>query len=142
MAEERIERRGGKRAGSGRKLIPIDADAIERAASIGCTVEEMAALANVGVVTLLDRVKRDDVLAAAITRGRNMGKATLRRLQWQGAVDGNPTMLIWLGKQMLGQVDRTEQKIEAEIGIFAMSDDDVRARALQLIAKARGEGDG
>jgi hypothetical protein len=29
----------------------------------------------------------------------------LRRLQWKGAEAGNPTMLIWLGKQMLGQRD-------------------------------------
>jgi hypothetical protein len=30
----------------------------------------------------------------------------LRRAQWKAAVsDGNPTMLVWLGKQLLGQQD-------------------------------------
>jgi hypothetical protein len=30
----------------------------------------------------------------------------LRRAQWQAAVtDKNPTMLVWLGKQLLGQQD-------------------------------------
>lgn len=30
---------------------------------------------------------------------------TLRRLQWKAAEGGNATMLIWLGKQLLGQKD-------------------------------------
>jgi hypothetical protein len=34
------------------------------------------------------------------------GKASLRRSQWKAAQDGNPTMLVWLGKQMLGQRDK------------------------------------
>ena len=36
------------------------------------------------------------------------GRATLRRLQWQRANGGADTMLIWLGKQMLGQKDKVE----------------------------------
>ena len=27
-------------------------------------------------------------------------------MQWKAAANGNATMLIWLGKQMLGQVDQ------------------------------------
>jgi hypothetical protein len=39
--------------------------------------------------------------------GRLQGNATLRRKQYQLATqgDGNCTMLIWLGKQLLGQRD-------------------------------------
>ena len=29
-------------------------------------------------------------------------------MQWQAAENGNPTMLIWLGKQMLDQKDKVE----------------------------------
>jgi hypothetical protein len=32
----------------------------------------------------------------------------LRRLQWKLARAGNATMLIWLGKQWLGQTDKVE----------------------------------
>jgi hypothetical protein len=39
---------------------------------------------------------------------RASGRATLRRLQWQRANGGSDTMLIWLGKQMLGQKDKVE----------------------------------
>ena len=33
------------------------------------------------------------------------GKATLRRMQWQSAQNGNVTMQIWLGKNVLKQSD-------------------------------------
>jgi len=36
------------------------------------------------------------------------GRASLRRMQWKAADKGNATMLIWLGKQMLGQKDQVE----------------------------------
>ena len=51
---------------------------------------------------------RNPEIEAAIERGADRGKATLRRMQWKGAQAGNPTMLIWLGKQLLGQKDRSE----------------------------------
>jgi hypothetical protein len=41
------------------------------------------------------------------------GKRSLRRRQYQLATEeGNPTMLIWLGKQWLGQADKQEVKQE------------------------------
>ena len=43
-----------------------------------------------------------------IDEARASGRATLRRLQWQRANGGSDTMLIWLGKQMLGQKDKVE----------------------------------
>lgn len=42
-----------------------------------------------------------DILAA----GRAVGRMSLRREQWKLAQAGNATMLIWLGKQLLGQRD-------------------------------------
>ena len=40
-------------------------------------------------------------------------KTSLRRAQFELAMKGNPTMLIWLGKQYLGQKERTEVKFNA-----------------------------
>ena len=37
-----------------------------------------------------------------------LAKPTLRKLQWQAAKSGNVSMLIWLGKQYLGQSDKQE----------------------------------
>lgn len=40
--------------------------------------------------------------------GKETGKASLRGKQFAVAMTGNPTMLIWLGKNMLGQKDQVE----------------------------------
>ena len=37
--------------------------------------------------------------------GKAKAKVKLRRAQMEKALEGNPTLLIWLGKQMLGQSD-------------------------------------
>lgn len=37
--------------------------------------------------------------------GKARARVKLRRAQMDKALEGNPTMLIWLGKQMLGQSD-------------------------------------
>tara|TARA_R110000868_G_scaffold410518_2_gene698944 strand:- start:5126 stop:5518 length:393 start_codon:yes stop_codon:yes gene_type:complete len=96
------------RRGPGRPAQEIDLDAVERAASIGCIKEEIAAVIGVAPSTLYLRMTKEPEIAAAIERGQSKGRATLRRLQWQGANEGNATMLIWLGKQMLGQRDKQE----------------------------------
>ena len=92
----------------GRPAKPISYDTIRRAASIGCSIEELAVMAGLSRSNFSLRLKEDDALLEAIERGRAAGQATLRRLQWQQAKAGNPTMLIWLGKQLLGQKDRHE----------------------------------
>src|SRR5271154_1862075 len=92
----------------GRPPKEIDLTVVERAAGIGCTVEEIAAVCGVAKSTFYEHMERDDTIEMAIDRGKQTGRATLRRMQWKGANDGNPTMLIWLGKQMLGQKDKIE----------------------------------
>jgi hypothetical protein len=92
----------------GRPKAGVDIVAAERGASIGCSMSEIATLCGVGERTLYDRVKIDPELREAIDRGRDVGRTTLRRLQWQRAEAGSDTMLIWLGKQMLGQKDKQD----------------------------------
>ena len=41
---------------------------------------------------------------------RAKGESVLRELQLKTALDGNVTMQIWLGKQYLGQADKSEIK--------------------------------
>lgn len=84
---------------------------VQRLAAIFCTMEEIAAVCNVSVDTLERR------FADPIKRGKNIGKASLRRHQWQNAANGNATMQIWLGKQELGQTDKvTNQAPGANFG--------------------------
>jgi hypothetical protein len=104
-----IVRRNGPLPGEGGAPSKIiDAEVAKRAASIGCTHDEIAALLGISRTSLHNAYASDPALRDDIEQGRNQGRATLRRHQWQQAVAGNPTMLIWLGKQLLGQKDRVE----------------------------------
>lgn len=81
---------------------------VRKLASIQCTDEEIAAGLGCSQDTLARGRKRDQELDAAIIEGRASGRMSLRRAQYQKALDGNPTMLIWLGKQILGQRERVD----------------------------------
>ena len=91
----------------------IDLDAVQRAASLGCTYEELAVIIGIGKTQFYEHLDRDPSLKEAINEGRAVGRTTLRRQQWQRAEAGSDTMLIWLGKQLLGQKD----KIDADVTI-------------------------
>ena len=51
------------------------------------------------------RVKKREDFQAAINQGRAHAKLSLRRAQWQAALAGNVTTMIFLGKAHLGQSD-------------------------------------
>ena len=87
---------------------PIDYAMVRKLATIGCTDREIAIVTDFCFEAICRRKKKDAKLAEAIEKGRAEGKTTLRRMQWQAASKGNPTMLIWLGKQMLEQRDKFE----------------------------------
>ena len=89
--------------------MPLDLDLIEKLSSIGCTQEEIAAVCGCTARTLRNRAK--DQMSAGMEKMR----VSLRRWQYEKAKEGNVTMLIWLGKQYLGQSDRQEQKITEEV---------------------------
>lgn len=92
----------------GRPRAEIDLDVVRRSAGIGCSVNEIAAVLGIGRSTMLKYMALDADIQAAIDEGRDNGCATLRRFQWHKAEAGSDTMLIWLGKQMLGQKDKSE----------------------------------
>ena len=76
---------------------------VRKLASIQCTDEEIAAGLGCSQDTLARGRKREPDLDAAILEGRANGRMSLRRAQYRKAMEGNPAMLIWLGKQVLGQ---------------------------------------
>ena len=78
--------------------------AIEKLSSFMCTEAEIAAFLETTVDTLHNK-HNDEVFTAAKLRGQDKGKASLRRAQFKAADNGNATMLVWLGKQYLGQKD-------------------------------------
>lgn len=83
-----------------RPKIKIDPEMVQKLAQIFCTMEEIAAVVGCSVDTLERR------FADIIKKGKESAKASLRREQYKKAMDGNTTMMIWLGKQYLEQTDK------------------------------------
>jgi hypothetical protein len=88
----------------------------EELASIGCTMNEIGAVMGLSVSTLERRFDEP------IKRGREKGRETLRRKQWDLAMKGHPTMLIWLGKQMLGQADKQALEHDFKGGVLVVGE--------------------
>ena len=89
------------------KKYDIDTAQVEKLASFGCTNIEIASF--FGCTDSLLRKSYSEFL----TKGRDKGKIRLRQAQWKSALGNekqpaNVTMLIWLGKQLLGQTDKQE----------------------------------
>ena len=93
--------------------VKINQDQFEQMCGIQCTEDEIAALFGVSIDTLQRWCKRTygRRFADVFREKRQRGKASLRRRQWLKADEGDTTMLIFLGKQYLGQADRISQSI-------------------------------
>jgi hypothetical protein len=95
----------------GRPKKELDYELIEELAKIQCTQDEIASCVGVNVKTL----RADEKFLDLYKKGQETGKKSLRRYQFDCAKKGNSAMLIWLGKQYLGQkdnIDVTTQKME------------------------------
>ena len=99
---------------AGRPRLELDLTQVEALAQIGCTIDEIATVLGVGPSTVDDRMAKDIDFQVAYKRGREHGKATLRRMQWNSAKGGHVTMMIWLGKQLLGQKDHRSVNLSVE----------------------------
>jgi hypothetical protein len=105
--------------------IVIDMAALQSLVEIQCTAEECASVMGISVDTIDRRLKEAGYAGFADFYKKHMdsGKTSLRRAQWKAAtIDHNPTMLVWLGKQVLGQKDRQEVELTVSDDIAEMLD--------------------
>lgn len=97
-----------------RPRIEIDWKLVENLCNIHCTAEEICGVMGIAYETLVRNVKRTykKRLDEYLEEKRAGGRVSLRRKQWNKALtgEGNTTMLIWLGKQHLGQSDRLDTR--------------------------------
>ena len=80
----------------------IDEAVVARLAKYQCTNVEIAQMVECSTDTLERRY------AGILTRWRAKGKTRLRARQYRRAMKGSDSMLIHLGKQYLGQTDKTQ----------------------------------
>lgn len=100
-----------KPAKKGRPVIELDWTKVGKLCEIHCTEAEIANVMGCSVDTLERRIKEyfGITFAEYFDQKAAKGRASLRRKQFAAALRGNTTMLIWLGKQVLGQRDKVEQ---------------------------------
>ena len=81
------------------KKYNINTKQVSKLAKLGCTNKEIADFFGCSA----DLIEKS--YSEFLTKGRAEMKMRLRQLQWKSAEKLNAVMLIWLGKQMLGQSD-------------------------------------
>lgn len=93
------------RYSGGRPTKIFNLHAVQRLAAMQCSLSMIAAFFEVDLSTIKKRKRDDAEFRAAFEHGREQGKVTLLEKQWR-ATDNSPAMLIWMGKNYLGQRDR------------------------------------
>jgi len=102
----------------GRPRKSIDWSIVNKLCAIQCTEQEIASVLGISIDTLTRRIKSEYKMTFAeyYKKESASGKMSLRRAQWTRALgtkdvqgnyknDGSVPMLIWLGKQYLGQAE-------------------------------------
>lgn len=93
----------------GRDKTVIPPEEVFKLASIGCKDIEIADWFGIDNNTLRYN------FSAELVKGREHLKQSLRRAQLEVALKGNAVMLIWLGKQYLGQTDNPLDSSDTQI---------------------------
>lgn len=94
-----------------KKLELSEEQRIEKLASYGLTNKEISEALGYDENTL----KRN--FEIFLIKGKANLKERLKRKQIQVAMQGNVTMLIWLGKQYLGQTEKVEESGELKLTV-------------------------
>ena len=110
----------------GPKPTVVDFKEFEKLCEMQCTQEEVAGWFNCSVDSLERWAIREHNVKFAdlFHQKRKNGHKSLRRAQWETAVyDKVPSLLIWLGKQYLGQSDKHESSNNDKVTIVIDKDD-------------------
>ena len=124
----------GEKKGPKKKFFP-DLEQVEKLCRLNCTDDEIASFFGVCRKTVERERKSNPEFNDVIERGKSYGKLSLRRKQVELAHDGNPTMLIWLGKVYLGQRENIAVEHSGEVNhknlndFYSGSDDDDKTDA-------------
>lgn len=111
MNKKKIKSKSDKKNSKvGRPKIEIDWEEFDKLCFMQCTLAEIAGWFDVSEDTIERRVKEEKGLTfAEYNKIRSSkGKMSIRRKQFEVAMTGNVGMLIWLGKQYLGQKDKKD----------------------------------
>lgn len=117
-----------------KNLTPKEWDSVKYMCMIHCTGEEIAGVLQMDYDTLNRNCKEKYHMPISeyIKTHQTNGKMSLRRAQWKSAESGNASMLIWLGKQWLGQTDKQE------VAVAVNNDDTIKEMEKYFESKQAG----
>lgn len=94
----------------GAPIKEINWDVVDAILQYGATIVDCAEMVKVSDDTLLNRIREIHGCTFSEYRNKKMSKVriSLARKQYELAMNGDRTMLIWLGKQWLGQAEKQE----------------------------------
>jgi len=113
----------------GRSVIKVDMDLLERLCSRSWKCTDVAYVMGVSYDTIERRIKStyDCTFAEYLDKTKAKVRMKLFEKQLEVAFNGNPAMLIWLGKQMLDQKEKHESEVSHSGDFVFVSDDDPSA---------------
>lgn len=116
--------------------VNINWDQLDKLFRMQCTQQEVASFFDCSIQGLNSAIERQFgmTLGQYAEEKRAGGKASIRRAQWHKAViEKNPALLIWLGKQYLGQSDKVKN-MSLELGkdLENIPDDELEEKIKKL----------
>ena len=102
----------------GRPLKEIDGDEVFKLAKLGCTQEEIGEFFGCARSVISQRFRQEFDLGSAAS------KTSIRRWQMKRAHAGSDSMLIHLGKNMLGQTEKVDVNALGGLRISVVYEDD------------------
>ena len=116
----------------GRPRFKFDYRVVRELSAIQCTINEMASVIGCHRTTIMTANEIDQNFIEAREAGLADGRLNIRRKQLAAVEQGNTTMLIWMGKQYLGQ--RDQQTVEHIGDAFkSMTEAQIDERIARLI---------
>ena len=88
-----------------------DFEDFESLAAMQCTLTEICGFFKISMETLIQRIRDQyaaDDFSAKYHEFRAQGKASLRRVMWDKAMNGDGQTQRWLSRQYLGMSDKVE----------------------------------
>ena len=100
----------------GRPQITVNWKAVDAMCMHHATHREISCFLGISEDTLSRAALRDHetTFAAYCEQKRLAANVRLREMQWEFAAKGNPALLIFLGKQYLGQMDKVDHTTAGE----------------------------
>ncbi len=95
----------------GRPKADIDWNKVNKLLEAGCSGAEIAANFGINPATLYDRCQTDNgkMFSEYSQEKQSKGDSLLRKAQFDKALSGDNTMLVWLGKNRLNQRENKEE---------------------------------